>query len=118
MEYLKYFKNFINESENTDKPVLTKTTFRHLLNKKYDKLYLYPNMDFQGLNKDIKVECKKHGEFIINAGKHLKGEGCPLCKSSKTKADEQGYDRSTKNLTDSHYEKRPNYKIPNMIRRN
>ena len=43
---------------------------------------------------------------------------CPICKKSKTKADEEGYDRSTKNLTDSHYEKRPNYKIPNMIRRN
>ena len=66
--------------------------------------------DFQGLNKPIKVECKKHGEFIINAGKHLNGEGCPICKKSKTKADEEGYDRSTKNLTDSHYEKRPNYK--------
>ena len=47
MEYLKYFKNFINESETNDKPVLNKTTFRHLVNKKYDKLYLYPNMDLQ-----------------------------------------------------------------------
>lgn len=28
----------------------------------------------------VAIICKKHGEFLMKAGKHLRGYGCPKCE--------------------------------------
>lgn len=45
--------------------------------------YVYLNQNFKGLNYQIKIICKKHGEFLQIANNHLKGHGCPICNYSK-----------------------------------
>ena len=41
--------------------------------------YDYDNSIYDGLKKDVKIICPKHGEFTTKAGIHLKGFNCPKC---------------------------------------
>lgn len=46
---------------------------------KYDySKFLYINNETKGI-----IICKKHGEFLQTSTNHLRGQGCPACKSSK-----------------------------------
>ena len=40
-------------------------------------------MNFTNNSTKICIICPKHGEFWQTPDKHLQGEGCPICKSSK-----------------------------------
>lgn len=44
--------------------------------------YDYKNVNFETLDDNIKIICKKHGEYTTIACNHLKGGTCPSCNSS------------------------------------
>lgn len=48
-------------------------------NKKFDNLYDYSLVDYVNNRTNIKIICKKHGEFEQTPETHLKGKGCPSC---------------------------------------
>jgi protein-arginine kinase activator protein McsA len=64
---------------NTAKTFFEKCAIRH------NGIYTYPEQDYEGAKKVIRVLCPNHGEFFQNAWKHLSGHGCPSCgqKSSQ-----------------------------------
>lgn len=45
--------------------------------------YDYTESVYIDSHSDIKIICKKHGEFITKPYMHLQGQGCPKCKQSK-----------------------------------
>lgn len=52
-------------------------------NKKHNNLYDYSLVEYENKKNKVKIICKKHGIFEQNAGHHLRGVGCPICKNSK-----------------------------------
>ena len=60
----------------TDKSFVDKADKVHL--GRYD----YSKSVFMGVENDIAIVCRKHGEFTQNAASHLAGCGCPRCNSS------------------------------------
>lgn len=46
-------------------------------------LYDYSNVNYVNNNQKIDIICKKHGLFKQSPKSHLRGDGCPKCKSSK-----------------------------------
>lgn len=59
-------------------PSLTEKEFLFRVNKKHNYKYRYLNQYKNSLT-HLKIECTKHGEFTMLAGKHLRGYGCPRC---------------------------------------
>jgi hypothetical protein len=53
--------------------------FDTIHNFKYD----YSNSNFITYNDKIRIFCKNHGIFKQLVSKHLRGNGCPICRSSK-----------------------------------
>ena len=45
----------------------------------YGNLYDYSKVDHSHINNEIKIICKKHGEFLQSARNHLVGKGCYKC---------------------------------------
>lgn len=45
--------------------------------------YLYDKAVFEGLSKNIKIYCKKHGYFSQKARAHISGAGCRKCASDR-----------------------------------
>lgn len=45
--------------------------------------YIYDKVDFLNNRTKVCIICPEHGEFWQTPDKHLQGEGCPICKSSK-----------------------------------
>lgn len=46
-------------------------------------LYGYKHVEYLGYKKDVVLTCKIHGYFSLKPVKHLQGQGCPTCSSSK-----------------------------------
>ena len=46
-------------------------------------IYDYSKSIYVGAKKNIKIICKKHGEFEQTPTNHLSGRGCNICKESK-----------------------------------
>lgn len=44
--------------------------------------YNYSKVDYINAKSGVRIICPEHGEFLITPNNHLKGEGCPICKSS------------------------------------
>lgn len=44
--------------------------------------YLYDNTVYAGSGRKCVVTCRKHGPFAISPENHLRGSGCPKCRSS------------------------------------
>lgn len=65
--------------------------FNELAKEKHGNLYDYSLVDYQHSNKKVKIICNKHGIFEQNAGAHLRGVGCPVCKSSRGERDIKVY---------------------------
>lgn len=74
--YCKKIKISQYRSSNLEQ-FLLKANMMH--NTKYD----YSLSIYNGDKIKIKIICKKHGIFEQTPDKHLEGQGCPLCKSSK-----------------------------------
>lgn len=51
--------------------------------KIYPYFYDYSNVKYKSAKKHVIVKCKKHGNFNVTPDNHLRGRGCPICKSSK-----------------------------------
>lgn len=45
--------------------------------------YVYDNVKYINNRTKVCIICPEHGEFWQTPDKHLQGEGCPICKSSK-----------------------------------
>ncbi len=45
-------------------------------------LYGYESLIWKGFNKNVKIECRYHGYFSQRPNVHLRGSGCPRCRSS------------------------------------
>lgn len=52
-------------------------------NKMHNFLYDYSKSIFKGSNIKLEIICKIHGSFFMTPNKHLIGQGCSSCKSSK-----------------------------------
>lgn len=48
-------------------------------NRIYNDKYDYSKVDYSGFVKEVTIVCKQHGDFVLTAGKHLSGTGCPKC---------------------------------------
>ena len=62
---------------------LTLEKFISVSIEKHGPAYDYSLAEYTGLEKKIKIICKSHGLFEQYAGNHMKGNGCPHCKSQK-----------------------------------
>jgi very-short-patch-repair endonuclease len=45
--------------------------------------YDYSLVKYVNVHKKVKIKCKKHGIFEQSPNRHLRGDGCPLCRESK-----------------------------------
>ena len=45
--------------------------------------YSYENVAYKGVKRKVLITCPKHGTFRQTPNNHLKGQGCPGCKTSK-----------------------------------
>ena len=60
--------------------------------------YEYLKETYNGITSKIDIICKIHGKFSQLAANHLKGQGCPICRSSKLELEIQKF------LTDNNIE--------------
>ena len=51
--------------------------------KIHGDLYNYDNVDYSNNRTKVVIICKIHGQFKKRPEKHLRGSGCPKCKSSR-----------------------------------
>jgi len=49
----------------------------------HKNIYDYSQVEYINNHTKIKIICKKHGVFEQTPDKHLSGQGCPICSSSK-----------------------------------
>lgn len=49
----------------------------------YGDVYDYSRVDYVNSKEKVKIGCKRHGYFEKAPIKHLSGQGCPRCKSSR-----------------------------------
>ena len=59
----------------------SKDAFIERANKVHNNLYDYSNVEYINCEIKIKINCKKHGEFIQRPQHHLNGNGCPNCNT-------------------------------------
>jgi len=71
--------------------------------------YDYSLVDYQGINKNIKVICLKHGVFTQRADHHLNGHGCPACNEPK------GEEATAKYLDDKNIDYLKQYRFNDCI---
>ena len=50
---------------------------------KHGNLYDYSNVSLKSNHDNVKIICKKHGEFTQRATNHLQGRGCRKCSAEK-----------------------------------
>ncbi len=58
---------------------LTTEQFIQRARKINGEKYNYEKTEYDGMEKKVKIICKKHGIFEQNPGSHLKGNGCRKC---------------------------------------
>ena len=58
-----------------------KDVFIQRANEVHNNLYDYSNVEYVNCEIKIKINCKKHGEFIQRPQHHLNGTGCPKCNT-------------------------------------
>jgi len=49
----------------------------------HGKRYDYSKVNYEHKDRNVAIECKKHGLFLQSPHNHLNGAGCPRCVSSK-----------------------------------
>ena len=49
----------------------------------HNNIYNYDKIIYINARSKVIITCKKHGDFEQIANKHLSGQGCPICNSSK-----------------------------------
>ena len=62
---------------------LTTEDFIEKANKIHNNKFIYSKTNIIRMSKKVIITCPKHGDFEQEPFRHLKGEGCPICKESK-----------------------------------
>lgn len=62
---------------------LTTLEFIKKSNNVHLNKYDYSKSNYLGNKSKVIIICKKHGEFLQTATRHLSGDGCPKCSESK-----------------------------------
>ena len=74
-------------NSQTFKKEFPKTKLLNNLSESYNTYtqndYIYDKVNYVNNSTKICIICPIHGEFWQTPDKHLQGEGCPICKSSK-----------------------------------
>ena len=80
---------------------LTNEKFIELSNKIHNNKYDYINVDYINNTKKVKIICPIHGVFEQTPNSHLRGSGCPICKTSKGELEIQRilYNKNIKYIT-------------------
>ena len=55
-------------------------------NKIHDNKYDYSKTKYNDTMSKVEIICPFHGSFFQTPNKHLRGEGCPMCRFDKTKS--------------------------------
>lgn len=61
----------------------TSEQFISELKKVHGNEYDYSKVIYTGIDNEIIISCKSHGDFLQSAYTHIKGSGCPKCKGEK-----------------------------------
>lgn len=69
--------------EQTEKQRKTIDEFIVESKKVHGNIYDYSKTTYLDSKSNIIIICNKHGEFYPTPNNHLRGSGCPICKSSK-----------------------------------
>lgn len=64
----------------------TSNYFENLANKKHNLKYIY-HQDYVKCKEKVRITCPIHGDFFMTPNEHLRGSGCPHCKSSQIEND-------------------------------
>lgn len=64
-----------------NKFVGSKETFVEKSTKLFHGFYGYDNVNYFNNKTKVLITCPKHGDFLCTPQNHLKGRGCPICKS-------------------------------------
>ena len=67
--------------DTANKKRSNKDIFIERANKVHNNLYDYSNVEYINCEIKIKINCKKHGEFIQRPQHHLNGNGCLKCNT-------------------------------------
>jgi Protein of unknown function (DUF723). len=67
------------EISRADKRRFSTQEFLERATKKFGDRYDYSMVDYQGIEKKVKIICKLHGPFLMTPGCHLMKKGCPIC---------------------------------------
>lgn len=72
-------------AEQSRRKTRTHTTEQFINDAKnvHGNTYNYDKTIYLGRHKNLTITCPKHGDFIIEAGDHLQGSGCPKCSQTK-----------------------------------
>ena len=71
---------FLLSIEKQIKPL---ETFIKECNDVHGDLYNYSNVNYTRSDEKVTIICNKHGEFYQSPNSHLRGSGCPECKTEK-----------------------------------
>ena len=72
---------FCNIEKKAERYRLGKNNFIKKANDIFHGLYDYKNVVYVNNTTKVEILCKKHGSFLCTPHNHLKGRGCPICKS-------------------------------------
>lgn len=61
------------------------SSFIEQSNKVHHNIYDYSKVNYINDGTKVDIICPKHGVFSQSPNKHLSGQGCPFCKTSRTK---------------------------------
>lgn len=70
----------------------TREQFIEKAKKVFNNRYTYDNVDYINNKTHVLITCRKHGDFPCTPANHLKGRGCPICKSENYVYEERLYD--------------------------
>ncbi len=62
------------------------SSFINQSNEVHNNLYDYSKVNYVNDGTKVDIICPKHGIFSQTPNKHLSGQGCPFCRTSRTKS--------------------------------
>jgi len=71
------------ECKGTKPGKLTLDYFLRQVKKVHGTFYSYKRVSLNGCKNKITIGCPVHGDFLQSSNAHLRGQGCPKCKTSK-----------------------------------
>ena len=64
-----------------DRFVMKQNDFVKKAMQVFNGKYTYDNVNYINNHTKVSITCPKHGDFLCTPQNHLKGRGCPICKS-------------------------------------